>query len=152
MNLASRLRYLFLSFASSVLFFQVSCETTEVDYSHLEQDPESFGYRMGRADALAGRDYDYERYLDRLHPDVDEEDFEDAYDDAYEEGEEELEEREEAREDYYGEAYDDGYARGEIDRDRGLSRDPYRHDVATSGSSRFTDAWVDGYRDGWNND
>ena len=130
----------------------VSCETTEIDYSHLEGDPESFGYRVGYADGLDGRDYDYERYLHRLHPDVDEDDFEDAYDDAYEEGEDEREEREEAREDYYAEAYDSGYVRGETDRERGLSRDPYRHGDATTGSSRFSHSWIEGYRDGWNND
>ncbi|MCB1064990.1 MAG: hypothetical protein KDN20_19000 [Verrucomicrobiae bacterium] len=135
----------------------VSC-ASDVDYSHLERDPEALGQRTGRADAYAGRDDDYSRHLDELHPDADEDDFEDAYDDAYEEAEEEIEEREEREEERRDRrdastqrTYDDGYEQGELDRHRGLSRNPRRHD-AYSGSSSISRAWTEGYEDGWNGD
>ncbi|MCB1077473.1 MAG: hypothetical protein KDM91_11355 [Verrucomicrobiae bacterium] len=71
-----------------------ACVTNEQDLSHLERDPEAFGARVGRSDAFAGLDDDYSRHLHRLHPDADEEDFEDAYEDAYEDAEDEMEDRE----------------------------------------------------------
>ena len=134
--------FLFLS-----LFSLSSCVTTEdVDLSHLERNPDVLGQRTGRADALAGRDDDYSRHLHKLHPDADEDDFEDAYEDAYEEGEDELEEREDRYDSYSGRDYDSGYDQGERDRQRGLSRDPRRHE----GSAGLSRSWIDGYQDGWN--
>ncbi len=136
-----------------LLALSAGCASTpEADLGHLERDPEALGRRTGRADALAGRDDDYSRHLHELHPDADEDDFEDAYDEAYEEAEEEMEEREERRESAAGRAYDAGHAQGELDRRRGLSRDPDRHRDAGLGSSRDRNTWVDGYLDGWNDD
>ena len=129
-----------------------SCVTT--DDSYLERDPEALGRRTGRADALAGRDDDYTRHLHQLHPSADEDDFEDAYDDAYGEAEDERDSRQEDRysaHDYSTrQAYDAGYNQGELDRVRGLSRNPRRHPGSDSGSSSVSRAWIDGYEDGWN--
>lgn len=136
------------------LLLATSCVTNDADYSHLERDPVALGMRTGRADAFAGRDDDYTRHLHELHPDADEEDFEDAYDDAYDDAEDELDEIEEQRdahrESSARRAYDSGYDQGEADRRRGLSRNPRRHDDAYSGSSSINRAWSDGYEDGWN--
>ena len=135
-------------------FLTTSCVTNDADYSHLERDPVALGERTGRADAFAGRDDDYTRHLHELHPDADEEDFEDAYDDAYDDAEDEMDEleeqREASRETSSRRAYDSGYDQGELDRYRGLSRNPRRHDAASAGSSSANRAWIDGYEEGWN--
>jgi hypothetical protein len=114
----------------------------------LERDPQAFGWRMGREDALAGRSENHERHLYRLSPSADAEDYEDAYDDAYSDAEDEVQRRSEAREEAIEAAaernFNAGYQAGEADRDRGLSRNPNRH--GTSLSNR----WIEGYMAGWN--
>ena len=122
---------------------------------YLERDPEVLGKRTGRADALAGLSQDYKRHMRELHPSADEDDFEDAYDDAYDDAEDEVEDHRfvptPITPDYGGggRAYENGYEEGLEDRGRGLSRNPYRHDEAASGS-RGAQAWISGYEDGWN--
>jgi hypothetical protein len=140
------------SLVACALALLVSCVSTPDD-SYLERNPVAFGQRTGRADAEAGRDADYTRHLRYLHPSVDEDDFEDAYDDAYGEAEDEMEDRRErptSHEFATRQAYDAGFEQGELDRHRGLSRNPDRHSASRRGSSSVVHAWISGYEDGWN--
>lgn len=131
----------------------VSCLTT-APTTYLERDPEALGRRTGRADALAGRSSDYERHLHELHPSADQDDFEDAYETAYDDAEDEIGDREDDRQSSHEystqQAYNSGRATGQDDRDRGLSRNPFRHDAAAIGSSSITHSWIEGYNRGWN--
>lgn len=144
--------------APGVFVLLVSCLTTSPNGPYLERDPEVLGKRTGRADAMAGRDSDFERHLRELHPSADVDDFEEAYDDAYEAAEDALDDdRDRDREDLSGgygngggQSYGAGYAMGELDRSRGLSRNAYRHDGAAADSPSVASPWIAGYEDGWN--
>lgn len=141
-----------VSLVACALALLVSCVSTPDD-SYLERNPVAFGQRTGRADALAGRDADYSRHLGYLHPSADEDDFEDAYDDAYEDAEDEMDDqrvRPTSHEFSTRQAYDAGFDQGELDRHRGLSRNPDRHSASRRGSSSAAHAWISGYEDGWN--